>query len=129
VAKHINVVGAVIIRDGRILCAKRGGDGPLAGKWEFPCGKVEQGETPEAALRREIHEELGCEIEVGDEVAATTHGYDFATVTLTTFRCHLVSGTPHLTDHSELAWLAPADLATLDWAPADLPAVERLMQE
>jgi 8-oxo-dGTP diphosphatase len=127
VAKHVSVVGAVIIRDGLVLCARRGGKGPLAGKWEFPGGKVEEGEKPEAALRREIDEELRCQLDVGPRVAETTYEYDFATVTLTTYRCELVSGTPQLTEHTELAWLPPAELDTLDWAPADLPSVKLLM--
>jgi 8-oxo-dGTP diphosphatase len=124
--KHIRVVGAVIIRDGLVLCARRGGVGPLAGKWEFPGGKVEAGEQPESALQREIREELDCEIGVGDMVAETIHAYEFATVTLTTYYCELISGTPQLTDHTEFVWLAPAELEALDWAPADLPAVALL---
>lgn len=124
--KQITVVGAVIEAGGRILCARRS-SGPLAGRWEFPGGKVEPGEAPRAALAREIDEELGCHVSVGEEVTTTTHGYDFATVTLTTYRCRLLDGEPQrLTDHDEFQWLPPDRLDELDWAPADVPAVHQL---
>lgn len=125
--RQIPVVGAVIVREGRILCARRAPGGAAGGLWEFPGGKIEPGETPREALVREIAEELCCQIVVGAEVATTTHADDVADVTLTTFRCELVSGEPVLTEHTEIRWLAPADLTSLDWAPADVPAVEILM--
>lgn len=124
--KHLAVVGAVIVRDGEILCAQRGGDSRLAGLWEFPGGKIEEGETARQALEREISEELQCEVSVGEEVTETTHEYDFAVITLTTFYCQLVSGLPQLTEHAAVAWLTPDRLLTLEWAPADVPAVELL---
>lgn len=125
--KEIDVVGAVIVTNGRVLCAQRGGKGPLAGKWEFPGGKVEVGESSRQALEREIIEELKCRISVGQEVTTTTYAYDFATINLTTFWCELIDGEPHLTEHTDVRWLPAPDLSTLDWAPADIPAV-RLIQ-
>lgn len=121
--KQIDVVGAVIVRDGRVLAAQRGGSGPLSGLWEFPGGKVELGETPREALEREIAEELACGVQVGRHVATTVHPYDFAEITLTTFYCDLVSGEPRLTEHTAVRWLHPAELNDIVWAPADLPAV------
>jgi 8-oxo-dGTP diphosphatase len=121
--KHIVVVGAVILSEGRVLCAQRGGAGPLAGKWEFPGGKVEPDEAPESALAREIKEELGCDIRVDKLVTTTVHKYDFAIVALTTFYCTLIDGWPELTEHAELRWLSAHELGSLDWAPADVPAV------
>ena len=121
--KHIEVVGAVIVSEGQVLCAQRGGSGPLAGKWEFPGGKVEPDEAPEAALVREIYEELGCGISVGELVTTTVHKYDFAVVALTTFYCDLTEGRPQLTEHTELRWVGAGELRFLDWAPADVPAV------
>lgn len=123
--KQIRVVGAVIIRDGMILCAQRG-SGPLAGLWEFPGGKIEPSETPREALEREVDEELTCRVRVGDEVTTTAHEYEFGTVTLTTFECELVDGEPTLTEHLAVRWLAVQYLNDLEWAPADVPAVELL---
>lgn len=122
--KQINVVGAVIVRDGLVLCAQRGGSGSLAGLWEFPGGKIEPGESPREALEREIAEELLCTVEVGREVTTTSHEYDFGTVNLTTFYCALFNGIPVLTEHTQVVWLEPERLDTLEWAPADIPAVQ-----
>lgn len=124
--RQINVVGAVIAKDGRILCAQRGTGGSLPGLWEFPGGKIEPDETPRAALEREIVEELACVVLVGDEVTTTTYTYDFGVVTLTTFYCKLIDGDPSLTEHAAVVWLQPHELDSLEWAPADVPAVARV---
>ena len=126
--KRVEVVGAVIVREGKILCAKRGSEGLLPGLWEFPGGKVEPTESKREALVREIREELAAEVQVGAEIECTIHDYDFATVTLTTFFCSLISGEPEKSEHSELLWLEPQELSTIDWAPADIPAVARIQE-
>ena len=127
--RQIRVVGAVITNQGCVLAAQRGMAGSLAGLWEFPGGKIEHGETPEEALEREIREELGCSITVGREVTTTVHDYDFGQVTLTTFYCKLAEGSPESTEHSDLRWLAPHEFTSVEWAPADMPAVALIGEE
>ena len=127
--KKINVVGAILVENGKILCAQRGEGKSLAYLWEFPGGKIETGETPQEALIRELQEELLIEVEVQSEkFEETSYQYDFGLVNLTTFICFLKSGTPQLTEHIAVDWLAPKELNNLKWAPADIPAVEKLME-
>lgn len=125
--KEINVVGAVVNIGGKILSAQRSGSMSLPGMWEFPGGKIEPGETPRAALVREMHEELLCTVDIGDQVASTRYEYDFGFVTLTTFFATLVDGEPQLTEHSEIRWIDAANLDSVEWAPADIPAVKTIM--
>jgi len=127
--KTIPVVGAVIVKQGKILCAQRGPTKILPGKWEFPGGKIEQDETPQEALKREIQEELTCTIEIGKQITRTTHTYEFGTVDLTIYYGRIVSGMPVLTEHSHLEWCWPQGLRELDWAPADIPAVDRVLED
>lgn len=122
--KQIVVVGAVIVQDGQILCARRAQGSTLGGMWEFPGGKVEPSESPDEALAREVIEELDCTVNVGAKITTTSHAYDFGTVHLTTYCCSISSGQPQAREHAELAWIAPHQLAELEWAPADIPAVQ-----
>jgi 8-oxo-dGTP diphosphatase len=126
--KQINVVGAVIVREGLVFCAQRGDAGNLPGKWEFPGGKIESGESASVALEREIREELNCGVRVGEQVASTDHVYEFGIVSLTTFYCELSDREPVLSEHQASAWLPPSNLNSLDWAPADLPAVDAIQR-
>lgn len=128
--KEINVVGAIIIKEDKILCAQRGESKALARLWEFPGGKVEPGETPREALKRELAEELLVEVSVeGSLFEQTSYEYDFGVVHLTTFICTLVAGMPKLTEHIAIKWLDPSELSSLAWAPADIPAVEKLSKQ
>lgn len=121
----IRVSGAAILRDGKILCARRPEGKNLAGKWEFPGGKLEPGEDHREALAREIREELGCEVEVGDQICTTQNDYEFGVVELVTFWCTLKPGEePKRIEHAGLRWMDPEDMPSLDWAPADWEAVD-----
>lgn len=124
--KNIHVVGAVITDNDKILCAQRGAEKALPGLWEFPGGKIEQSESPQQALQREIQEEMHCEIEIGEQVEHTVYEYDFGIVHLTTFYCTLLKGEPVLTEHIAIKWLKSDELEQLEWAPADIPAIEKI---
>ncbi|SQC57041.1 CTP pyrophosphohydrolase [Listeria newyorkensis] len=126
--KNIHVVGAVIIQNDKILCAQRAENTSLALQWEFPGGKIEKDETPQNALIREIQEEIDCQITIGEQLEHTIYEYDFGIVHLTTFLCHLIQGEPKLLEHNAIKWLKPSDLTSLTWAPADIPAVQKLQQ-
>ena len=124
--KDIYVVGAVIVENGEILCAQRGTTKSLPLKWEFPGGKIEDGESPQEALLREINEEMQCRIEIGEQIEYTVYEYEFGIVHLTTFFCKLIEGNPVLTEHVSIKWLPSNKLNSLDWAPADVPTIEKL---
>jgi len=120
------VVGAAILRDGRVLSARRSAPAALAGGWEFSGGKLEPGETPAAALVRECREELGVQIEVGALLAEAPIRDGLA---LAVYGARLVAGEPRpLQDHDELRWLGPDELADVDWLAPDRPAVVRLRE-
>ena len=120
------VAAAVIGRDGKVLLAQRGPADRLAGKWEFPGGKIEPGETPEDCLAREIREELGIEVWVGDFLCSSRFDYDYASVELYAYRCRWVSGELQHNAHQALQWVLPSDLPKVDLAAADRPIAERL---
>ncbi len=124
----IPVVGAAICNEqGDVLCALRAPNMSLPNVWEFPGGKVEEGESPAAALVREIREELGCTISIGKLLADVCHEYEHAIVHLRTYEARLVDGEPRAREHAELRWVPPSQLRDLRWAPADLPTVEALL--
>lgn len=119
------IVGAAIVRDGRVLACARAQPPELAGRWEFPGGKVESGETDVAALDREILEELGVRVRLGDRIGPDVvlpHGRAVLRVWLAA----LTAGEPLAFEHAELRWLAAADLDSVDWLPADAPIVAAL---
>lgn len=123
------MVCAVILDDtGRVLLAQRPAHKHLGLKWEFAGGKVESGETPEAALVREIREELGCTITLTAALPRFTHTYGTVTIEMFPFTARLAPGSPapHAHEHVALQWVPPADLLKFDLAAADLPVVAAL---
>jgi 8-oxo-dGTP diphosphatase len=94
-----------------------------------PCRTAEFDESPEQALIRELEEELLCSAEIHEHIETTEHEYDFGVIILTTYYCSLIGGEPNLTEHSEIRWVEAAELDQLEWAPADIPAVERVMKD
>lgn len=119
------VAGAIVRDDGAVLAAQRA-HGRLDGLWEFPGGKVEPGESDEDALVRELEEELGVTVAVDGHVATNVHAYPHRSVALHLYRCRVRSGTMEAREHAALRWMAPAELPTLTWAPADVPLVAAL---
>lgn len=125
----LNVVCLILENErGEILAVQRPPHKHLGGLWEFPGGKIEPGESPEQALRREIVEEL--HLTLGDilrPLLPTEHVYDFDTVRLLPFRHTAFRPVIHLTEHTASRWLAPTELHTLSWMPADLPILSHLV--
>ncbi|GIN88217.1 NUDIX hydrolase [Heyndrickxia sporothermodurans] len=129
--KHVKVVAAIIENNQQeILCALRSPQMSIPNKWEFPGGKVEANEGIYSALEREIGEELNCKIETFEEVFNdNTHEYETFIINLISIKCRIVEGSPIPSEHSKLIWLKRENLASLNWAPADIPAVEQLINE
>ncbi|MBA4373860.1 MAG: 8-oxo-dGTP diphosphatase MutT [Thermodesulfovibrio sp.] len=127
--KHLRVACAIIQVRGKVLCTQRSASMSLPLKWEFPGGKIDEGESPEECLRRELFEELGIEVSVGEAHTVTTHGYAAFSVTLYPFSCKITSGEITLLEHRAMAWLPVEELHTLDWAEADLPVIRKYQDE
>lgn len=122
----IEVTAAIIQNKGKILIARRPPKDKLAGKWEFPGGKIELGETPEECLRREIKEELNIEILVRDFFADSTYKYPNRTIHLQAYWCNWISGKIELHSHDLIEWVDIANLKQFDFAPADVPFIDKL---
>lgn len=121
--KHIKVAAAVFIEGGKVFCAQRGDKGELALHWEFPGGKVEDGESGEVAIVREIKEELSTKIEVVRYLTSVDHAYQTFSLTLIAFLCRIVERDLSLKEHLAKRWLSLEELYSVNWAAADLPIV------
>lgn len=125
----IRVTAAVIIEQGRVLATQRHERSAMGGKWEFPGGKIEPGETPEACLRRELREELGVEADVQELFMRTAHAYPTKNVELFVFKAAIRAGSPVLHVHQDARWVSAAEIGGLDWLEADQPIVAKLVKE
>lgn len=123
--KCIEVVAAIIRRDDMVLATQRG-YGEWKDWWEFPGGKIEAGETPEEALLREIHEELSTEISVDQFLCTVEWDYPKFHLTMHCYLCSLIGDSLHLNEHEAARWLAPAELASVRWLPADMQVIDKL---
>lgn len=124
--KQRKVAAAVIERDGKVLVARRKPGLAAGGFWEFPGGKVEEGEPPELCLERELAEELGVGSRVGDFLCSVPFSGPGATFELVVYRTELLSDTFRLADHDEVRWLAPADMDEAAFSEPDRPVVRML---
>jgi 8-oxo-dGTP diphosphatase len=123
----IDVVGAAIVRDGRVLAARRTRPPEAAGRWEFPGGKVEDGESADAALVREIGEELGCRVEVGSWLDGAVEIGPRHRLLVAVAR--LVDGEPTPHEHDLVRWIGPDELDDVDWLEPDRPFLPQLRRE
>ena len=122
----IHVTAAILVRDNAVLIARRKNGCRHAGKWEFPGGKIESGESPEACLVREIREEFNITVAVLEFLCHSIYAYDFGTVQIHAYFIQWLSGELTLNDHDTCAWVSPGELTTYDLLPADVPIAERL---
>lgn len=123
--KTINVVAAVIMKDGKVLATQRG-YGEFKDGWEFPGGKVEAGESPEDALRREIREELEVEVNVGDLIDTIEYDYPAFHLSMKCYACTIAGGSPHLLEHEAARWLSADQLDSVAWLPADITLIPKI---
>jgi 8-oxo-dGTP diphosphatase len=126
--RRITVTAAVLEKDGRILIARRKRGDRLADKWEFPGGKLEEDETPEVCLRRELQEELGIDVVVGGFVGRSSHRYPHGEIELLAYRVTHLAGDFQLHDHEEIRWVLPTNLPSHDFSAADIPIVKLLLE-
>lgn len=127
--KIIKVAGVAIIDQdkNKVLAGKRNANRLVGGMWEFPGGKIEKGETPQEAAKRELEEEFHDEVQIGPQLGETvSYEYDFGIIKLTVFFAKLLTNNFDLVAHSEVEWLSADEVQKLNWAPADAPLVKEL---
>lgn len=124
----IKVTCAIISMEDKILVVQRSNRMSLSMKWEFPGGKIERGESEIDFIKREIREELNIEIEVVDRLTPSLYSYPAITISLIPYTANYVSGTLKLKEHTQYLWLVRDELDILDWAEADGPIVEEVME-
>ena len=123
--KTIRVVAAIIIHEDKVFATQRG-YGEFKGGWEFPGGKIEEGESPQEALVREIQEELNVEIEVGELLDVVEYDYPNFHLSMDCFICKIKSGELVLNEHEAAKWLTKETLNSVEWLPADQGLIDKL---
>lgn len=126
--KRIEVVAAIIVRDHEVFATQRG-YGEWKDWWEFPGGKIEEGESPQDALKREILEELNADISVGELLDTIEWDYPTFHLTMHCFVCSLLSESLHLNEHEASAWLTADTLRSVRWLPADLALLDKISEK
>ena len=122
----VEVTAAILFNDKKLLIAKRKSTDKLPNKWEFPGGKVEDGETPEYCLKREMEEEFEIDVSGGKFLGESVYHYDHGTIKLLAYRTYWKGGTISLKAHDDYQWVSLDQLQDYDFAPADIPFVEKL---
>lgn len=125
--KNIRVAAAAIRKDDKIFATQRG-YGEFKDGWEFPGGKIEEGETPEQALVREIREELNTEIRVGERIGTVEYDYPKFHLSMDCFWCEIVQGMLELKEHEAAKWLTKDTLHSVEWLPADVEVIEKIRE-
>lgn len=120
----IEVTAAILEEGNKIMIARRGQGKHLAGFWEFPGGKIEQGETPEICLIRELKEEFEIDVTIGNYIGESIFEYPEKTIRLKAFTCEIINGKMKLNDHDKIEWIKLEEIANYKLAPADLPLIE-----
>ena len=125
----VKVVCGIIYKEGRIFIARKKQGKPLAGFWEFPGGKIEQHESPEEALQRELQEELGMRVSIGDFLGSNVHQYASKKIKLLAYTCLFIDATLALTDHDQIEWVLPEELIHYQLAAADIPFIDLINEK
>ena len=120
------VIAAIILKEDKLLITQRSLNDQLSLKWEFPGGKIEEFETPEECLKREIFEELSIDIEVVSFFMSSIYKYEFGEIELCTYFCKVISGQIHLNVHHDFRWIGYKDLVNFEYCPADIEIVNEL---
>ncbi len=123
----IKVVAGIIVQNNKVLIARRAPHKSLPGKWEFPGGKIEIGETPEAALERELFEEFGVKTKTGKYIAANKHDYGTFKIKLLAYFSEYLMGDFNLTDHDLIEWVSISQLNSYEMAEADVPIINKIL--